>query len=81
LCGQYSREDANGVPQVCFIGVTDPLNPRVETPREVCDALVLAARYIPKQRLGSTDDCGFSPFSVDPKPKYGSTRSGPGHRV
>jgi hypothetical protein len=32
LCGQYSREDANGVAQVCFIGVTDPLNPRVETP-------------------------------------------------
>ncbi|HEX3209381.1 MAG TPA: hypothetical protein VHQ91_08390, partial [Geminicoccaceae bacterium] len=38
----------------------------------VCDDLVLAAKYIPKERLGSTDDCGFSPFSVDVKPKHGS---------
>jgi len=22
--------------------------------------------------LGSTDDCGFSPFSIDKKPKHGS---------
>jgi methionine synthase II (cobalamin-independent) len=72
LIGQYSREDANGVPQVCFIGVTNPQNPRVETPQEVCDDLVLAAKYIPKERLGSTDDCGFSPFSIDVKPKHGS---------
>jgi len=33
----------------------------------------LAARYIPSERLGSTDDCGFSPFSIDLKPKHGST--------
>ena len=33
LCGQYSREDANGVPQVCFIGVVNPLTPEVETRR------------------------------------------------
>jgi methionine synthase II (cobalamin-independent) len=72
LIGQYSREDADGVPQVCFIGVTNPQNPRVETPREICDDLILAAKYIPKARLGSTDDCGFSPFSIDVKPKHGS---------
>jgi methionine synthase II (cobalamin-independent) len=72
LIGQYSREDANGVPQVCFIGVINPQNPRVETPQEVCDDLILAAKYIPKERLGSTDDCGFSPFSIDLKPKHGS---------
>jgi methionine synthase II (cobalamin-independent) len=72
LCGQYSREDANGVAQVCFIGVTDPLNPRVETPEEVCADLVLASKHIPIERLGSTDDCGFSPFSIDVKPKHGS---------
>ena len=72
LCGEHSREDANGVPQVCFVGVIDPLNPRVETAQEVCDALVQASRYIPKERLGSTDDCGFSPFSIDVKPKHGS---------
>jgi methionine synthase II (cobalamin-independent) len=72
LIGQYSRPDANGVPQVCFIGVTNPQNPRVETPQEVCDDLLLASKHIPKERLGSTDDCGFSPFSIDVKPKHGS---------
>jgi methionine synthase II (cobalamin-independent) len=72
LCGQYSREDANGVPQVCFIGVTNPLNPRVETAEEVRDDLLLASKYIPVERLGSTDDCGFSPFSIDLTPKHGS---------
>ncbi|MGI9334702.1 MAG: hypothetical protein ACR2RL_16290 [Gammaproteobacteria bacterium] len=72
LCGEHSREDANGVPQVAFVGVITPLDPRVETPQEVCDALVQAARFIPKERLGSTDDCGFSPFSIDVKPKHGS---------
>ena len=72
LCGQHSREDANGVGQVCFIGVINPQNPRVETAQEVCDDLLQAAKHIPKERLGSTDDCGFSPFSIDVKPKHGS---------
>jgi methionine synthase II (cobalamin-independent) len=72
LIGEHSRADANGVPQVCFIGVINPQNPRIETPQEVCDDLVLAAKYIPKERLGATDDCGFSPFSIDVKPKHGS---------
>jgi methionine synthase II (cobalamin-independent) len=72
LVGQHSRDDANGITQVCFVGVINPQNPRVETPQEVCDGLVLASKYIPKERLGSTDDCGFSPFSVDVKPKHGS---------
>ena len=31
-----------------------------------------AARYIPPEQLGTTDDCGFSPFSIDVKPKHGS---------
>jgi methionine synthase II (cobalamin-independent) len=72
LIGKHSREDANGIPQVCFIGVIDPLNPQVETAQEVCDDLMLASKHIPKERLGSTDDCGFSPFSKDMKPKHGS---------
>ena len=72
LIGEHSRTDANGVAQVCFIGVINPLDPRVETPLEVCEDLVLASKYIPKERLGSTDDCGFSPFSIDVKPKHGS---------
>ena len=72
LCGEYSREDADGVPQVCFMGVINPLDPTVETPEQVRDDLVLAAKYIPVERLGATDDCGFSPFSRDVKPSHGS---------
>ena len=70
--GKYSREDANGVAQVAFIGVINPLTPEVETAEQVRDDLVLASKYIPIERLGSTDDCGFSPFSIDVKPKHGS---------
>jgi methionine synthase II (cobalamin-independent) len=72
LCGQYSRDDANGVAQVCFMGVINPLDPTVETPEHVRDELLTAARHIPVERLGATDDCGFSPFSRDVKPKHGS---------
>ncbi len=72
LCGENSREDADGVAQVCFMGVINPLTPEVETPEQVRDDLLLAAKYIPVERLGATDDCGFSPFSRDVKPKHGS---------
>ncbi|HZI92379.1 MAG TPA: hypothetical protein VFD31_12255 [Thermoleophilaceae bacterium] len=72
LVGENSRDDANGVPQVCFIGVINPLNPEVESAEEVKDRLVTAAKYIPVERLGATDDCGFSPFSRDLKPAHGS---------
>ncbi len=72
LIGETSRDDANGVPQVAFIGVINPQNPRVETAQEVRDLLVRAANFIPKERLGATDDCGFSPFSIDEKPLHGS---------
>jgi methionine synthase II (cobalamin-independent) len=47
-------------------------SPRPESAEEVCDQLVAAANFIDKQRLGSTDDCGFSPFSIDKKPNHGS---------
>ena len=66
------RKDANGVKQMAYIGVINPGNPRVETAQEVCDQLLAAAKYIPKDQLGSTDDCGFSPFSIDEKPNHGS---------
>ena len=72
LCGKYSRDDANGVPQVCFMGVINPLTPEVETAEQVKNDLVTAAKHIPVERLGATDDCGFSPFSRDLKPKHGS---------
>ncbi|MEX2586675.1 MAG: hypothetical protein WD602_01600 [Actinomycetota bacterium] len=70
--GEFSRDDANGVPQMCYIGVVNTLNPRVESAEEIRDQLIQAANFIPKERLGSTDDCGFSPFSIDEKPNHGS---------
>jgi methionine synthase II (cobalamin-independent) len=42
-------------PQVAFIGVVNPLDPTVETPEQVADALVAASKYIPKDQLGATD--------------------------
>jgi len=72
LIGQHLRDDADGVAQMAYIGVINPLNPRVETAEEVRDALVRAANFIPRERLGATDDCGFSPFSIDEKPNHGS---------
>lgn len=66
------RKDAKGAKQMAYIGVTVTQNPRVESAEEICDQLVAAAKYIPKDQLGSTDDCGFSPFSIDVKPNHGS---------
>ena len=51
--------------QLVFVGVIDPINPAVETPEQVRDRILLAAEYIPIAQLGSTDDCGFSPFADD----------------
>jgi 5-methyltetrahydropteroyltriglutamate--homocysteine methyltransferase len=48
-----------------FVGVIDPSNPRLETPEEVRDRTLEAAEYIPIEQLGTTDDCGFSPFADD----------------
>ncbi|MFC3452680.1 cobalamin-independent methionine synthase II family protein [Amycolatopsis speibonae] len=48
-----------------FVGVTDPIGTTVETPEEVRDRVLLAARYIPVDQLGTCDDCGFSPFADD----------------
>jgi 5-methyltetrahydropteroyltriglutamate--homocysteine methyltransferase len=51
--------------QRVFIGVTNVLDPRVETPEEICDTILEAAEIISPQQLGTTDDCGFSPFADD----------------
>ena len=51
--------------QRIFVGVVAPIDPRVETPEEVRDRVLEAARYIPIEQLGTTDDCGFSPFCDD----------------
>ncbi|MEU1861808.1 cobalamin-independent methionine synthase II family protein [Streptomyces gardneri] len=48
-----------------FVGVTDPIDLRVETPEEVRDRVLLAARYIPADRFGTCDDAGFAPYADD----------------
>jgi 5-methyltetrahydropteroyltriglutamate--homocysteine methyltransferase len=48
-----------------FVGVIDPLSPRIETPEEVRDRVLEAASILPLECLGTTDDCGFSPFADD----------------
>jgi 5-methyltetrahydropteroyltriglutamate--homocysteine methyltransferase len=57
---EHSRSD-----QRIFVGVIDPIDPRVETEEEVKDRVLEAAEFIPPARLGTTDDCGFSPFGDD----------------
>ena len=48
-----------------FVGVIDPITPRVESPEEVCGRVLEAASILPVGQLGTTDDCGFSPFADD----------------
>ena len=57
---QYLKAD-----QTAFIGVIDPLDPRIESAEEVRDRVLEAARFIPIGQLGTTDDCGFAPFCDD----------------
>ncbi len=51
--------------QQVFAGVVAPINPRIDTPEEVRDRVLEASKYIPLEQLGTTDDCGFAPFSDD----------------
>ena len=51
--------------QRLFIGVTNVNDSRVETPEEIRDTILEAAEIISPQQLGTTDDCGFSPFADD----------------
>jgi methionine synthase II (cobalamin-independent) len=57
---QYLKPDRR-----IFVGVVSPIDPRIDTPEEVRDRVLKAAEYIPLGQLGTTDDCGFSPFSDD----------------
>ena len=54
-----------GPDQIVFIGVIDPINPVVETAEQVRDQVLEAASFLPIAKLGTTDDCGFSPFADD----------------
>jgi 5-methyltetrahydropteroyltriglutamate--homocysteine methyltransferase len=51
--------------QRVFVGVVSPIDPRIETPEEIRDRILEAARFISPNQLGTTDDCGFSPFCDD----------------
>jgi 5-methyltetrahydropteroyltriglutamate--homocysteine methyltransferase len=51
--------------QRIFVGVVAPIDPHVEAPEEVRDRVLEAAEHIPVGQLGTTDDCGFSPFCDD----------------
>jgi 5-methyltetrahydropteroyltriglutamate--homocysteine methyltransferase len=57
---QHLRPD-----QRVFLGVTNVLDPRIETPEEIRDSILEAVEIIPVSQLGTTDDCGFSPFADD----------------
>ena len=72
LAGERDRRHALSIirkyrkpDQRVFVGVTAPIDPHIETPEEVRDRVVEASEYIPIEQLGTTDDCGFSPFSDD----------------
>jgi 5-methyltetrahydropteroyltriglutamate--homocysteine methyltransferase len=54
-----------GPEHLVFIGAVDPIDPAVETAVEVRDRVLEAASFLPIERLGTTDDCGFSPFADD----------------
>ena len=51
--------------QRIFVGVIDPIDPHVESPDDVRDRILEAAELLPVSSLGTTDDCGFSPFADD----------------
>lgn len=48
-----------------FVGVTDPIDPNIETSQQVRDRVLEASQFVPLESLGTTDDCGFSPFADD----------------
>jgi len=51
--------------QRVYVGVIDVINEEVESAETVRDRVLAAAEHIPVSQLGTTDDCGFSPFSDD----------------
>ena len=72
LAGEKDRKRVLKIIRECmrpdqriFVGVVDPISPHIDTPEEVRDRVLEAAEYIPVGQLGTTDDCGFSPFCDD----------------
>lgn len=48
-----------------YVGVVSPIDPHVDSAEEVRDRVLEAAKYLPADQLGTTDDCGYAPFSDD----------------
>ena len=57
---QHAKPD-----QMIFVGVIDPINPKIESAEKVKTRVLEAAEFIVLKQLGTTDDCGFSPFGDD----------------
>jgi len=79
LASERDRERVLRVIKACapsdrriFLGVIDPIDPQVETPEVVRDRVLEAAEYLPLDRLGTCDDCGFSPFGDDTSTSRGT---------
>ena len=51
--------------QVIFVGVIDPISEAIESAETVRDRTLEAVEILGPERLGTTDDCGFSPFGDD----------------
>ncbi|MEF8815752.1 MAG: cobalamin-independent methionine synthase II family protein [Salinibacter sp.] len=60
IVSEHSGDD-----QTIFLGVIDVNDPEIESPEDVRDTVLQAAEHVPVDRLGTTDDCGFSPFGDD----------------
>jgi 5-methyltetrahydropteroyltriglutamate--homocysteine methyltransferase len=72
LAGEPDRKRVLGIirqymkpEQRVFVGVVAPIDPRIESAEQVRDRVLEAAEFIPVEQLGTTDDCGFAPFSDD----------------
>jgi 5-methyltetrahydropteroyltriglutamate--homocysteine methyltransferase len=72
LAGEQDRARVLGIirdnmkpGQQIFVGVVAPIDPHIETVEQIRDRVLEAAEYIPAGQLGTTDDCGFSPFCDD----------------
>ena len=51
--------------QRVYVGVIDVCDETVESVDTVRDRVLAAAEHIPVDQLGTTDDCGYSPFADD----------------
>lgn len=51
--------------QRVFVGVINVIDNTVESKQTVKERILKAAEHIPADQLGTTDDCGFSPFGDD----------------